>query len=45
MCTFFSDLCGSFPSYENSSINSVTDTSQAVKVVENGIRAYLIDLL
>jgi len=45
MCTFHSDLCGSFPSYENSSINSVTDTGQAVKVVENGIRVYLIDLL
>lgn len=45
MCTFYSDLCGSFPPYENSNVNSVTDTDQAVKVVENGIREFLIDLL
>jgi len=43
MCIFHSDLCGSFPSYENSNINS--DTSQAIKVVENGIKVYLIDIL
>jgi len=42
MCTFHSDLCGSFPSYENSNINVVTDTGQAVKVVENGIKVFLI---
>jgi len=45
MSIFHSDLCGSFPSYENSNINSVSDTGQAVKVVENGIKVYLIDLL
>lgn len=44
MYTFHSDLCGSYPSYENS-LNSVTDTSQAVKVVENGIRIYFVIII
>lgn len=37
--TCYSDLCGSFPSYEDNS-NSITETSQVVKVVENGMRIH-----
>lgn len=36
-CAFVSDLCGSFPSYEDSNSNPVTETNQGVKVVENGM--------
>lgn len=37
---YYSDFCGSFPSYEDNNSNSITETNQVVKVVENGMRIH-----
>lgn len=42
--TCYSDLCSSFPSYEDTNSN-ITDNGQAIKFIENGIRVFLVNLM